>query len=97
MTAITFSQQPISVLAPVNSKGWIITNPPYGRRISSGKDLRDLYARFGELLRVNFKDWHAGILISDPRLSGNLGLPAPHSEWRFVNGGIPVKFQLYTL
>jgi 23S rRNA (guanine2445-N2)-methyltransferase / 23S rRNA (guanine2069-N7)-methyltransferase len=59
--------------------------------------LRDLYARFGELLRSKFTGWQAGILVSDPRLGGNLGLPEMHKEWRLINGGIPVKFQVFNL
>ena len=94
---IQFKQQAISLLSPSNLPGWIITNPPYGVRVSSGRDLRDLYARFGELLRSKFTGWQAGILVSDPRLGGNLGLPEMHKEWRLINGGIPVKFQVFSL
>jgi putative N6-adenine-specific DNA methylase len=28
--------------------GWVVTNPPYGVRVSADKDLRNLYARFGK-------------------------------------------------
>lgn len=94
---ISFKQQSISDLAPQEALGWIITNPPYGMRITSGRDLRDLYARFGDILRIKFKGWKAGILISDPKLGGNLGLPPAQSEWRFINGGIRVKFNLFQL
>lgn len=94
---IQFKQQAISNLTSLDSLGWIITNPPYGVRVSSGRDLRDLYARFGEILRTNLQGWKAGLLVSDPRLGGNLGLPAPQTEWRFINGGIPVKFQVFQL
>jgi len=94
---ILFIQQPISALTASETPGWIITNPPYGLRVTSGRDLRDLYARFGEILRVNFTGWQAGILVSDPRLGGNLGLPVPQLTFRFINGGIPVKYQLFQL
>ncbi len=92
---IQFQQQSISDLTPLDTAGWIVTNPPYGVRVSTGKDLRDLYARFGKILRNDFMGWHAGILSNDPKLSGNMGLPLPYAEWRFINGGIPVKFQLF--
>jgi putative N6-adenine-specific DNA methylase len=94
---ILFIQQPISALTASETPGWIIANPPYGLRVTSGRDLRDLYARFGEILRVNFTGWQAGILVSDPRLGGNLGLPVPQLTFRFINGGIPVKYQLFQL
>lgn len=94
---IQFRHQAISLLSPTESPGWLVTNPPYGVRVSAGRDLRNLYARFGELLRSNFSGWQVGILVSDPRLGGILGLPAPLAEWRFINGGIPVKFLVFRL
>ncbi len=94
---IHFSQQTISDLTPPDTTGYIITNPPYGIRVRTGKDLRDLYARLGDVLRTHFGGWHAGILSNDPRLTGNLGLQDLKAELRFINGGIPVSFQIYTL
>lgn len=93
--SIEFKQQSISDLVAIEAPGWVITNPPYGIRVSSGKDLRDLYARFGEILRTSFAGWQVGIMSSDPRLTGNLGFKSAQSEWRFVNGGIPVKFHIF--
>lgn len=94
---IRFLHQAISDLVPTDEAGYVITNPPYGIRVKTGKDLRDLYARFGEILRTRFGGWQAGILSNDPRLTGNLGLDELKSDWRFINGGIPVHFQIYTL
>ena len=93
----SFRQQPISELQALNTPGWIVTNPPYGVRVNSNKDLRDLYARFGSIILNSFNGWQVGVLCNDPVLAGNLGLPAPDSEWRFINGGIPVKFQIYKI
>ena len=42
--------------APVSACGWVVTNPPYGRRIASGPDLRNLYARLGNVLRRKLGD-----------------------------------------
>ena len=44
---ISFIRQAVSSLEAPDKPGWIVTNPPYGVRVSQGKDLRDLYARFG--------------------------------------------------
>lgn len=94
---ISFTHQPISELKPSAEPGWLITNPPYGVRTNSNRDLRDLYARFGSILRLNFTGWNVGILSSDKRLAGNLGLPAPVSTINLINGGLPVQFLLYHL
>ncbi len=48
---IQFSQAAISAIQPPPGPGWVVTNPPYGVRISSGNDLRGLYTQFGNVLR----------------------------------------------
>jgi len=84
-------------VAPGENPGWIITNPPYGVRVSGNKDLRDLYARFGSLIAANFANWQAGILCYDKRLTANLGLPVPRTSHFLINGGLPVEFNIYAL
>lgn len=92
---LTFKKQAISLLEPTAKNGWIICNPPYGVRVSGNKDLRDLYARFGEILKANFSGWTKGILTNDRVLAGNLGLGSPSEGLRFANGGIPVQFSIH--
>ena len=94
---IHFNQQPISDLQPLETPGWIVTNPPYGNRVSSNKDLRDLYARFGSILSTSFTGWKVCILCSDRQLIGNLHLGEPISSLKLINGGIPVLFNSYSL
>lgn len=95
---IEFRRQSISELMPPGKvPGWIITNPPYGVRVSGNRDLRDLYARFGSLIAANFTTWQAGILSYDKKLSGNLGLPAPSRSHHLINGGLPVDYNIYAL
>lgn len=88
---IQFTCQAISNLQPNTSPGWIITNPPYGVRVSPDHDLRNLYARFGDILREQYHGWHFGILCSDEALLRQLRLPY-HLLANFTNGGIPVHF-----
>jgi putative N6-adenine-specific DNA methylase len=49
---IEFSQRAVSAIEPSPGPGWVVTNPPYGQRVRGGRDLRDLYARFGDVLRA---------------------------------------------
>jgi putative N6-adenine-specific DNA methylase len=90
---ISFSVQPISSASPPPGTGWVVTNPPYGQRISSGKDLRNLYARFGDVLRLNCPKWQVAILSNEDRL---LGATRLHFRKRIstTNGGIPIKLAL---
>lgn len=87
---IEFSCQAVSSIEPPNGPGWVVTNPPYGRRVSEGKDLRNLYAQLGNVLREKCPGWQAAILCSDPALLGQtrLGLD---TTLEFFNGGIQVR------
>lgn len=59
--------------APAPSVGSIVTNPPYGIRIQGG-DMRNLYARLGQVARQHFAGWNLTMLGSDPRTAGHSGV-----------------------
>jgi putative N6-adenine-specific DNA methylase len=86
---IEFTCLPISAINPPGT-GWIVTNPPYGIRVSENKNLRNLYAQFGNVLRSKCPGWQVGILCNDYKLLGNTGLKLDTSL-TLDNGGIPVK------
>ncbi|HVM66113.1 MAG TPA: hypothetical protein VMU14_14700 [Acidimicrobiales bacterium] len=87
--AVRFSVAPVDDAAPVgDSPGWLVTNPPYGRRIVSD-DLRAVYARLGAVARARFGGWTVAVLVPDPRAARAAGLPFTE-RLRTVNGGIPV-------
>lgn len=96
-TDVDFRQQALSSLEPAATPGWIITNPPYGIRVSADRDLRDLYARFGNILRTKFSSWKVGILCGDPKLTGQLNIGNEYARLRFSNGGVPVQFSIFTI
>lgn len=87
---ITIERATIAMLAPDDGEGWIVTNPPYGSRIDDGRDLRDLYATLGRLMREQRPRWHLAMLDADRRLSGQLGV-ALTPVWRSENGGLAVE------
>jgi len=68
----------------------VVTNPPYGLRISASKDLRNLYAQIGNVLRRHCSGWQAAVLCSDIKLLGQTGLHLD-TRFAFVNGGINVR------
>lgn len=70
--------------------GWIVTNPPYGVRVGVSRELRNLYARFGEVLRTRFAGWHMAFLSADHALEAQLRTEL-EVLFRTTNGGIPVR------
>jgi putative N6-adenine-specific DNA methylase len=97
LEAIDFSCRAVSAIEPPRGPGWVITNPPYGVRLSvpgtggRGPDLRNLYAQFGNVLRVLCPHWQFGILCSTEYLVGHAHLPVEQAL-PFFNGGLGVKF-----
>jgi putative N6-adenine-specific DNA methylase len=75
---------------PASTPGWILTNPPYGKRIASGGDLRDLYARLGQVARTRFPGWSIGLLLADRRLAAQVAVPF-EERLRSSNGALPVR------
>jgi len=78
--------------AVLPKEGYLVTNPPFGVRVSEGKDLRDLYASFGQKVAT-----HPGLttawLCSDPQWKTAAG-----GTWKtahtFPNGGIDLTILL---
>jgi putative N6-adenine-specific DNA methylase len=69
--------------------GWLVSNPPYGHRVG-GPDVRDLYDRFGAVLRERASGWHVGLMASTDTPIARLHLPLI-PELSTANGGIPVS------
>jgi putative N6-adenine-specific DNA methylase len=87
---VTLQQAPMSSLLPPDGPGLLITNPPYGVRVGEADRLRDLYARFGAILRERFGGWTAVMLSANRSLEGQTR--ASWEEiWHTRNGGIPVR------
>lgn len=81
-------------LAALGPRGLLLTNPPYGLRVSDGADLRGLYARLGDVLRAGGPGWQLGLLVPPDRaLTGQLRVRLM-SAVRTTNGGLPVELLL---
>jgi putative N6-adenine-specific DNA methylase len=87
---IQFDCKAVSAVEPPTNAGWVITNPPYGVRVSPDRDLRDLYARLGDVLRKQCPDWNTGILCNSDILIGQTHIRT-QEKIRLINGGIPVS------
>lgn len=83
--------QAISALAPDDSRGLIISNPPYGARVGERDRLRNLYAQLGNVARLKRPEWALALLLSDRQLEAQVGVPF-RDVFETRNGGIPVRF-----
>jgi putative N6-adenine-specific DNA methylase len=89
--SLDLRHDPLSALSmPSGPPGLLISNPPYGKRVETG---RDLFARLGELVRQRAEGWKVGVVVSDPVLATASGL-AWREALRTTNGGIPVTLLL---
>jgi len=79
----------LSDATPPPGPGWLVTNPPYGVRVRAAADVRDLYARLGQVARLRCAGWRVALLVADPRLASAVRLPVS-PRLRTSNGGIPV-------
>jgi putative N6-adenine-specific DNA methylase len=78
-------------LSAFGPTGLLLTNPPYGHRVSEGADLRGLYARLGDVLRSGGRAWRLGLFMPNDRvLLGQLRVRV-NSLLRTTNGGLPVE------
>ena len=90
---IQFACNAISAIQPPLAPGWVVTNPPYGVRVSPTQDLRNLYAQMGNVLQKLCPQWEVGFLCNSDVLAGQTRLKFIEKR-PLVNGGIPVKFYL---
>ncbi len=67
---VEFRQAPVSDLeAPGGGPGHLVTNPPWGGRLSPGGDLRNLYATLGRVAAERLPGWGLGLLVTDRDLA----------------------------
>jgi putative N6-adenine-specific DNA methylase len=89
---IEFVQRTLSETEAVGAGGLLLTNPPYGVRVSGSRDVRNLYATLGRVASA-LPGWQLGVLSGDAALDRQIGLPLDE-RFRASNGGIPVRFLL---
>ena len=89
---LVIEQGPLSdtLLEAIGATGLVLTNPPYGLRISDGADLRSLYARLGDVVRAGGRRWQLGMLVPDRALAAQTRLTFD-AVLRTANGGFPVE------
>lgn len=93
---IEFRQQPIARWeeAP-KPAGILVTNPPYGKRISAD-DMNALYQSIGTCLKKVFTGYHAWIIGYQDEYFHEIGL-APSQKIALNNGGLECELREYVI
>ncbi|HLF25713.1 MAG TPA: THUMP domain-containing protein [Anaerolineae bacterium] len=87
---IEFTCRAVSAIEPPAFPGWVVTNPPYGVRVSQKHDLRNLYAQLGHVLRAKCPGWRIALLTNSVQLQKNIGIDFDGGA-ALVNGGLRVR------
>ena len=84
-------QRSLSAIEAPPSRGWLITNPPYGVRVGAADTVRDLYAQLGNVARGALPGWSVGFLSPDRALDTQPRI-AVAPAFETTNGGIKVRY-----
>lgn len=79
----------VEIAAPAES-GLIVTNPPYGVRLSEQDALRTEYPEWGRTLKQQFAGWTAAFFTGDLELTKGLGLK-PRRRFPLKNGALECR------
>lgn len=78
-----------TVIAPATS-GVMLSNPPYGVRLSEQNELADFYPELGRALKQSFAGWNCYLLSADTRLPKLVGLK-PSKKTPLFNGDLECR------
>lgn len=92
---IELETKPLSAWTEAPENGVMITNPPYGERISSD-DMEGLYELIGNKLKNVFKGYHAWIIGYREEYFHRIGL-APSFKMPVFNGSLECQLREYII
>lgn len=91
--SITFSVEPIATFFTKLDYGCIVTNPPYGERLSDELTVRQLYKEMGQAAR-RLPTWSFFIITAHPAFERLFGKQADKNR-KLYNGRIECHFYQY--
>ena len=88
---ITIKQRQLARLESPGPRGCLLTNPPYGERLSEKEVVKYLYRCLGRVFRTRFSGWSLGFFTANPDLAEMVGIQWQEKH-RLFNG--PIKCQV---
>jgi putative N6-adenine-specific DNA methylase len=83
-------------MPPTKEPGWIITNPPYGERLSKDTELERFYGTIGSVWKERFSGWTACFFAGNLGLTRSLGLEAS-ARYKLYNGPLDCRLLKFPL
>ncbi len=77
-----------------SAEGLVLTNPPYGERLSDRQALGGLYQRLGEVIKASMPGWRLGVFTGAPEIGHAIGLRS-YKQYRLFNGKLPAQLLLF--
>ncbi len=87
---------PFEKTTPFAPQGLIVSNPPYGVRLSEVENLIELYSAMGSTLKHQYKGWDCGVISSEKKLLQAISLK-PSKKMSLHNGGLESFFYIFNL
>lgn len=85
---------PVAQANPEREPTLLITNPPYGERLSNEADAMRLYQELGELIQRIMHGARAAIFTARPEWGQLIGIHS-HRQYALFNGALPAKLLLF--
>ncbi|MGM0952544.1 MAG: bifunctional 23S rRNA (guanine(2069)-N(7))-methyltransferase RlmK/23S rRNA (guanine(2445)-N(2))-methyltransferase RlmL [Pseudomonadota bacterium] len=77
-----------------SDRGLVLTNPPYGERLSERKELAGLYQALGEAVLRELLGWRLGVFTGVPEFGKSIGLRS-FKQYNLFNGKLPAQLLLF--
>ncbi len=93
---INVGQTDVTKMKPKKQEGILISNPPYGERLGTEEETRELYYQLGKNLKENFKGYKVFLLSLNKGPIGNLNLKTLRKT-PFLNGQLDCRLFEYNI
>lgn len=93
---VTLKQANLLEISAPEASGFLVTNPPYGVRLSEQQELAEFYPKLGDVLKKKFSGWNAYIFTADPLLPKLIRL-TPSRRVPLFNGALECRLLEYKM
>ena len=76
------------------AQGLVVTNPPYGERLSERRELGALYQALGDAVKRAVPGWRLAVFTGAPEFGKSIGLRS-YKQYRLFNGKLPAQLLLF--